>query len=171
MRKIQKFQISLLTVMIISLIYPLCGMSQESTNPSTIGKIEILDDGMNELISPDAEIELLATGFEWSEGPLWVHDEKDGYLIFSDIPKNSIIASSSANTVTAEFQDWKKPAVKRPLPTATTASVSTARTMLLLSQMATFISLTPHMVYQKVSKIQGASLTIAAFTASQQLVR
>ncbi|MHC5074513.1 MAG: SMP-30/gluconolactonase/LRE family protein, partial [Planctomycetota bacterium] len=85
MRKIQKFQISLLTVMIISLIYPLCGMSQESTNPSTIGKIEILDDGMNELISPDAEIELLATGFEWSEGPLWVHDKKDGYLIFSDI--------------------------------------------------------------------------------------
>ncbi|MHC5075254.1 MAG: SMP-30/gluconolactonase/LRE family protein [Planctomycetota bacterium] len=97
MRKIQKFQISLLTVMIISLIYPLCGMSQESTNPSTIGKIEILDDGMNELISPDAEIELLATGFEWSEGPLWVHDKKDGYLIFSDIPKNSIMKWSQTD--------------------------------------------------------------------------
>ncbi|MHC4266651.1 MAG: SMP-30/gluconolactonase/LRE family protein, partial [Planctomycetota bacterium] len=44
-----------------------------------------------------AEIELLATGFEWSEGPLWIHDEDSGYLIFSDIPKNSIMKWNRAD--------------------------------------------------------------------------
>jgi gluconolactonase len=72
-------------------------MSQESPNPSSIGKIEILDDGMNKLVSPDAEIELLATGFEWSEGPLWIHDEKGGFLIFSDIPNNSVMKWSQTD--------------------------------------------------------------------------
>jgi gluconolactonase len=73
------------------------GMSQQPANPSTIGKIEILDDSMSDLIEPNAEIELLATGFEWSEGPLWIHEEKGGYLIFSDIPKNSIMKWSPAD--------------------------------------------------------------------------
>ena len=35
-------------------------------------------------------IEILAEGFDWSEGPLWI--EKGNYLLFSDIPPNKIMS-------------------------------------------------------------------------------
>jgi gluconolactonase len=54
---------------------------------STFGEIERLDPKINDLIPRDAAIELLAEGFVWAEGPVWVPD--GGYLLFSDIPPNS----------------------------------------------------------------------------------
>ncbi len=49
--------------------------------------IEQYDDALNDVISENAEVEILADGFEWSEGPLWI----DGLgLIFSDIPPNKV---------------------------------------------------------------------------------
>ena len=41
-----------------------------------------------DLIPADLKIEILAEGFGWSEGPLWLSAENK--LIFSDIPSNSI---------------------------------------------------------------------------------
>ena len=66
-------------------------MAQESAASRTIGKIVRFDDRADELIGLDAQIELLASGFEWSEGPLWVRDADGGYLLFSDIPRNSVM--------------------------------------------------------------------------------
>lgn len=40
------------------------------------------------IIAPDARIEVLADGFAWSEGPVWIAD--GGYLLFSDVPRNRI---------------------------------------------------------------------------------
>lgn len=54
----------------------------------TIGSILRLDSAVNSLIPPDAQIEILASGFDWAEGPLWLK-EQDA-LIFSDVPKNKI---------------------------------------------------------------------------------
>jgi gluconolactonase len=54
----------------------------------SIGKIHRLDPALDELIAPDAHLEKLADGFTWTEGPIWVAD--GGYLLFSDIPRNSI---------------------------------------------------------------------------------
>jgi gluconolactonase len=56
---------------------------------STFGKLESKDPKFDQLISPDAKIEKLAEGFDWSEGPLWVKD--GGYLLFSDIPPNKLM--------------------------------------------------------------------------------
>ena len=54
----------------------------------TIGKIVVEDPSFEKLLSKDAKIEVLASGFDWSEGPVWV---KDGdYLLFSDVPKNKV---------------------------------------------------------------------------------
>lgn len=53
-----------------------------------LGGIEVLDPAALELIDADAPVELLATGFRWSEGPLWIAE--GGYLIFSDIPRNTV---------------------------------------------------------------------------------
>ncbi len=50
--------------------------------------IEILDKSALKLLEPDAPIEVIASGFDWTEGPLWL--EKEQKLLFSDIPKNSI---------------------------------------------------------------------------------
>ena len=41
------------------------------------------------LIAPDASIEVLAEGYDWSEGPVWVKD--GGFLLFSDVPRNVIL--------------------------------------------------------------------------------
>ncbi len=54
----------------------------------TTGSIERLDPAINSLIAEDAVIEILAEGFTWTEGPLWIAD--GSYLLFSDIPPNSI---------------------------------------------------------------------------------
>ncbi len=50
--------------------------------------IERLDPALDAIIAPDARIETLAQGFAWSEGPAW--RKNGGYLVFSDIPKNTI---------------------------------------------------------------------------------
>ena len=38
---------------------------------------------------PDANLENLADGWDWAEGPVWIKD--GGFLLCSDIPKNSIV--------------------------------------------------------------------------------
>jgi gluconolactonase len=55
----------------------------------TMGRVVRDDVRLDRLIPKDANIEVLASGFEWAEGPVWI---KDGsYLLFSDIPRNSIM--------------------------------------------------------------------------------
>ncbi|HZZ28412.1 MAG TPA: SMP-30/gluconolactonase/LRE family protein [Pirellulales bacterium] len=55
----------------------------------TFGKLESKDPRFDKLISPDTKIEKLAEGFQWCEGPVWVKD--GGFLLFSDIPRNSLM--------------------------------------------------------------------------------
>ena len=50
------------------------------------GSIERLDPALDKLVAAGAEIELLASGFNWSEGPVW----KDGGIVFSDVPENTV---------------------------------------------------------------------------------
>ncbi len=53
-----------------------------------MGSIERLDPALDALIPPDAQIEKLAEGFEWSEGPVW--DRRNDCLYFSDVPRNVV---------------------------------------------------------------------------------
>lgn len=67
---------------------------QDTTNFPVIGEIVRLDPALDELVPPDAEIEVLASGFRWAEGPVWMPEEDHeygGYLLFSDIPNNRIV--------------------------------------------------------------------------------
>lgn len=54
----------------------------------TLGQIVREDPRLDALVPADAQIEVLASGFRWSEGPVWIREE--GCLLFSDIPNNSI---------------------------------------------------------------------------------
>ena len=63
----------------------------------TTGSIEMLDSSLLELIDPSSPIQVLANGFNWSEGPLWV-EEING-LIFSDVPENTIYKWTEADSI------------------------------------------------------------------------
>jgi gluconolactonase len=56
----------------------------------TLGTIHRHDPRFNDLVSADAKIEVLASGFTWAEGPVWVPDDSGGHLLFSDIPRNAV---------------------------------------------------------------------------------
>lgn len=64
-------------------------LAQNSPVTPTLGQVVRLSPKMDRLIPKDARIEVLGSGFAWSEGPLWIKD--GGHLIFSDIPRNSIM--------------------------------------------------------------------------------
>ena len=59
-----------------------------SSKYKTIGTIERIDPALDSIISPDAKVEVIATGFDWSEGPVWI--EPRNMLLFSDVPKNIV---------------------------------------------------------------------------------
>ncbi|MEM7013693.1 MAG: SMP-30/gluconolactonase/LRE family protein, partial [Verrucomicrobiota bacterium] len=68
--------------------------AQNTTNFPTLGKIHQHDPALLQLLDADAEIEVLCSGFEWAEGPVWVPDEdsnEGGYVLFSDIPNNRVM--------------------------------------------------------------------------------
>ena len=65
------------------------------------GKIERLDPRLDDLIAPGTQIEKLAEGFDWSEGPLW--HRQGNYLLFSDVPKNVVHKWDPADGRTSEF--------------------------------------------------------------------
>ena len=51
------------------------------------------------LFSADAKVTKLADGFGFTEGPVWI-SEGDGYLVFSDIPKNQLKKWTAKDGVT-----------------------------------------------------------------------
>ena len=64
--------------------------SAEDKKPMTLGTIDRKDAALDAIIPKDAIIEILAGGFDWSEGPVWVKGKEGGHVLFSDIPKNMI---------------------------------------------------------------------------------
>jgi gluconolactonase len=60
--------------------------TQEETK--SIGAIERIDPALDAIVKADAAVEIIAEGFEWSEGPLWVEEQKA--LLFSDVPANTV---------------------------------------------------------------------------------
>ncbi len=53
-----------------------------------IGEIEKHSPDLDKYVGQSSKIEILAKGFEWSEGPVWV--DKINSVLFSDVPENKI---------------------------------------------------------------------------------
>lgn len=51
-------------------------------------RIAIIDDEALRFIDSNTEIKVIASGFKWTEGPLYIAD--GDYLLFSDIPNNKV---------------------------------------------------------------------------------
>ncbi|MCA9058081.1 MAG: SMP-30/gluconolactonase/LRE family protein, partial [Planctomycetaceae bacterium] len=82
--------LTVLSVTIFSAVLP----AQNTTNFPTIGHVDRFDPSVDQLIAPDATIDVLCGGFEWAEGPVWVPQANHpfgGYVLFSDIPHNAVM--------------------------------------------------------------------------------
>jgi len=80
----------------IALVLFASSCQNETKAPSTnndsdhhaMGTIEKYDPALDEIISPNAAIEVIADSLHWSEGPLWLEQQQT--LLFSDVPENKI---------------------------------------------------------------------------------
>lgn len=80
---------------------------------TTIDKtaIEILDRRALQFLDPSTEVEEIANGFAWTEGPLWLPKalapagEATGSLLFSDIPNSKVLRYIPDSGVTEYLQD------------------------------------------------------------------
>jgi gluconolactonase len=66
--------------------------AQTEPEPASKGSIEVVDQKLENVLDTKAPIEVLAEGYSWSEGPLWLPNQE--MLIFSDVPKNTIYSWS-----------------------------------------------------------------------------
>ncbi|MCY2981597.1 MAG: SMP-30/gluconolactonase/LRE family protein [Planctomycetota bacterium] len=73
--------------------------SQAQAPKRTLGTIERFDSQLDKLLAPEAKLEILADGFTWTEGPVWMGDATNGHLLFSDIPRNSIFKWTAKNGI------------------------------------------------------------------------
>ncbi|OJU17995.1 MULTISPECIES: SMP-30/gluconolactonase/LRE family protein [unclassified Sphingomonas] len=80
---------SMFAVSVISIVAPLAAA------PTTGIGIDRLDPALDGLIAPDAQPERVATGFSFTEGPMW----KDGRLWFSDVNGDKMRAVDPAGKV------------------------------------------------------------------------
>lgn len=79
-----------------------CTSPENSTDTTTapypiLGSIDRLDPALDSLISPAAQLEIIADGFEWTEGPVWI--PQGSYLLFSDVPQNSVFQWSEQDSI------------------------------------------------------------------------
>ena len=79
-----------LAALVASLLFE----SNSSAQPQpaqALQTIEIirLDPKFDKLVPPNVNVERIVSGRQWVEGPVW--NRKEGYLLFSDIPTNSVI--------------------------------------------------------------------------------
>ncbi len=70
--------------LLLTMIETYSGFGQTKTT----GKLVESDPEFRQLIDITSPIEVIAEGFDWSEGPVWVKSQ--GFLLFSDVPQNVI---------------------------------------------------------------------------------
>ncbi|MBI3220001.1 MAG: SMP-30/gluconolactonase/LRE family protein [Bacteroidetes bacterium] len=74
-----------ISILVLALLLISCNSKKEVS--LSVG-IEKADAAMDSVVSSTLQIQVLGTGYDWSEGPVWVESEK--MLLFSDVPKNTI---------------------------------------------------------------------------------
>ena len=76
-----------ISFLLLLFVFSLTRLNAQNAEPTV--SIVRLDPAFDQLVPKDATLEKLTGGYIWTEGPVW--DKKHGYLLFSDIPNNSIM--------------------------------------------------------------------------------
>nr|WP_294793136.1 SMP-30/gluconolactonase/LRE family protein [uncultured Mucilaginibacter sp.] len=71
-----------------AIVIALGGFSTQAQPKKPLITVKAIDPAFNKLVSKTAKAEILAEGFVWSEGPLWIESQQ--MLLFSDVKKNRI---------------------------------------------------------------------------------
>ena len=71
-------------------IAAIMSLLSSSLSLAQTGDVVRLDPALDALVSADAKVELVKSGFGFTEGPVWVQKGREGYLLFTDIPGNVI---------------------------------------------------------------------------------
>lgn len=98
--------IALVSTVAVSLIAT--GLSRCCLAQSSLGSIERLTPEFDQLIAEGSTIEVVASGFTWTEGPVWMGG-KDGCLLFSDIPRNTIFKFQPGSATDQQVQIFMNP--------------------------------------------------------------
>jgi gluconolactonase len=83
----------LFAILSLSLLMICCNSNTSEKSGSankykTIGSIERFDRALDDIIDTDTKAEIIAEGFDWSEGPVWIESQHS--LLFSDVPQNIV---------------------------------------------------------------------------------
>src|SRR6266545_7772204 len=87
MRRMNKTGILLSLLTLLSAALPAGVLWAQDTSLHIIDVVR-LDPRFDKLVPLNVKIEKIVDGHKWVEGPVW--NRKEGYLLFSDIPDNSI---------------------------------------------------------------------------------
>ncbi|MEL7032212.1 MAG: SMP-30/gluconolactonase/LRE family protein [Pseudomonadota bacterium] len=80
---LSKFTLSALLASIAA-----CATPDQQPDDTSIGSVDRRSSAMDQIVAPGAQIQVLATGFTWPEGPVWVDEE--AALYFNDVPENKM---------------------------------------------------------------------------------
>ncbi len=90
-------RITLRSLLALSAVAVLCSFALAAVSAAVAGdpadsivatplKLDRLDASIDRIVPAEAKLERVATGFKWTEGPVWIKDR----LYFAEIPSNSI---------------------------------------------------------------------------------
>ena len=82
-------------IMLLPFLFCLFYAGCAQQNKAVSGSIEFIAPELHKLIDTAAKVEILADGFQFTEGPVWV--EKEQMLLLSDIPANAIYKWTAAS--------------------------------------------------------------------------
>lgn len=69
--------------------------------PTSMGRIDARAPAFDAIVAPGAEVEVLARGFTWPEGPVWIASE--AALYFNDVPENRMYRWSEADGISVHM--------------------------------------------------------------------
>src|SRR5688500_5800298 len=78
---------SLLLPAVLAVVPPV--RADDLTPRPVMGEIVRVDPALDKLLDPQAKLEVLASGRDWSEGPVW--SKELGAVLFSDVPMNHVL--------------------------------------------------------------------------------
>jgi gluconolactonase len=76
----------ILALLVLSLIG--CQPKNETSQTNFSVSFERINPQLDSVMSNEVTVSIIAHGYEWSEGPLWLEDKQ--MLLFSDVPTNTI---------------------------------------------------------------------------------
>lgn len=95
--KTKSFFVQIMTLALILFCGCSGGQQKSSHEYAKTGSVDRYHSSLDKIIAPGELPEIIAEGFDWSEGPLWLPKQK--MLILSDIPKNSIYQWSEKDSL------------------------------------------------------------------------